>query len=300
MDSFFVRWRYTCAMPNFLCNDIDETLLELALREDLGAPFRDVTTELLFEGNETIVQAPIISKEIEPIVICGLPVIRALIHRLDQNVVIQTSKKDGELLLPGECLLVLQGKAKSILMLERTILNFLRHLSAIATLTRKFVEVVKETPLKILDTRKTTPGMRHLEKYAVQCGGGVNHRMGLYDAYMIKDTHIDLYGSLEAALQKIPQDNRLPVIVEVRTVEELSNVIQYGKNCVTRVLLDNMSLSQLKQCVDLCGSTFDTECSGNLTLDTIFAVAQTGVHFASIGSLTYGAGQVDLSMKIKR
>ena len=174
-----------------------------------------------------------------------------------------------------------------------------RYLSAISTLTNQFVQKIKHTHTKILDTRKTTPGLRHFEKYAVYCGGGVNHRMGLYDAYMIKDTHIDLIGGIKNALEKIPARNKnpLPVIVETRRIEELKEVIQFGKEKATRVLLDNMDNQTLKECVSMCKNIFETETSGNINLNTIKSIAETGVDYASVGMLTYAADQVDLSMQ---
>jgi len=206
---------------------------------------------------------------------------------------------DGETANPSETILKLEGDAKTILMLERTALNFLRHLSAIATLTHEFVEKVKNTPLKILDTRKTTPGLRQLEKYAVSSGGGLNHRMGLYDAIMIKDTYVDLMGDMKSALAKLPKDilKKVPVIVEVRNEKELEEVLKAGKGKVSRVLLDNMTPEQLTQCTKICNKKVETEASGNVNLETIKAIAQTGVNYASIGKLTHSAGTVDLSMK---
>ena len=137
----------------------------------------------------------------------------------------------------------------------------------------------------------------HLEKYAVVCGGGINHRMGLYDAYMIKDTHIDLVGGISNALERIPEKKTLPVIVEVRSIDELKTVITNGKEKVTRVLLDNMSLDQLRESAALCKNIFETESSGNINLQTVIQIAETGVDFVSIGMITYAAGQVDLSMQ---
>ena len=183
-------------------------------------------------------------------------------------------------------------------MLERTLLNFLRHLSAIATLTRQFVDKVSHTHLKLLDTRKTTPGFRHLEKYAVHCGGGINHRMGLYDAILIKDTHIDFLGGLENALQKIPNKYPLPVIVEIRNQQEFDIAIQYPQK-ITRLLFDNMRPEQLTQYVKNTPKMLETESSGNITLNNIADVAQTGVDYASVGCITYAAGQVDLSMIVE-
>lgn len=282
-------------------NEIDESLIKLALQEDLGTPFNDVTCELILNKYNVPKTAKIISKHQEPMVICGINLMAKIAAQLTSSLHIQSHLEDGQWLLPGQTLLTIESSIKNILMLERTLLNFLRHLCAIATLTRKFVDSVTHTSLKILDTRKTTPGMRHLEKYAVVCGGGINHRMGLYDAIMIKDTHIDLIGELQLIFNQLPDisQNKWPVIVEVRNHTELENVLFWGKNKISRILLDNMSIPELKQCVQLCKiNQIETEASGNINLSTIKTIADTGVDYASIGMLTHSAGNVDLSMKI--
>lgn len=277
-----------------------DNLIKLALDEDLGIPWHDATTDLLFPSNQKKGIAKIISKHHEKIVICGIDFTRQLIQTFDSTCQLSTSFQDGEILPIGGVLLEISGSANTILKLERTILNFLRHLCAISTLTHHYVERVKGTALKILDTRKTTPGFRHLEKYAVKCGGGVNHRMGLYDAIMIKDTHVDMLGSMQKTLSLLTSktSQSLPVIVEVRSWDELEQVMQYGIHKVDRVLLDNMSPTQIKDCVDQCKNVFETEASGNICLENILEIAQTGVQFASVGRLTYSAGHVDLSMQI--
>ena len=279
-------------------NSIDHSLINLALEEDLGNPWFDATSRLLLGNDATIRHASIISKSPEPITVCGIALGRAIFNKLSPQCQINSKFNDGDSLTCSQTLLEIAGNASAILAGERVVLNFLRHLCAIATLTARYVDKIKHTQLKILDTRKTTPGMRHLEKYAVQCGGGVNHRMGLYDAIMIKDTHIDLLGGMQEALEYLPNSdsNSLPVIVEVRSREELAIVLNLGRNKVNRVLLDNMTPAMLKNCVGDCTGIFETEASGNISLDTIVPIAESGVHYASIGQLTYGAGHVDLSM----
>lgn len=280
-------------------NDIDQQLIELALIEDLGKPFSDLTTTTLFADELETFKARIISKNSESIVICGIPIVSAILGKLPGQCEIYSHFQDGELLQSGETLLEITGPANTLLIAERTILNFLQHLCGIATLTAKFVTAVKETGAKILDTRKTLPGFRHLEKYAVYCGGGVNHRMGLYDAMMIKDTHIDLIGGMAQTLKRLPEKimQQYPVIVEVRTIQELEVVLTQGRKKVTRVLLDNMPPLEMKQCVKLCNEIFPTEASGNINLDNILPIAHCGVDFISIGKLTHSAKSVDLSMK---
>ncbi|CAN5397156.1 carboxylating nicotinate-nucleotide diphosphorylase [soil metagenome] len=281
-------------------DNISNTLIDLALREDLGQPWLDITTATLFAGEKVAGEARIISKHPESIIICGLSLLKTLFAKLDHTCQFHSTYQDGQLLLPSSTLVTINADRQALLMAERITLNFLRHLSAIASLTAKFVAKVAHTKLQILDTRKTTPGLRQLEKYAIQCGGGVNHRMGLYDAIMIKDTHVDMIGGMAKALAKLPLQEKMTVIVEVRDLEELQVALQLGRNKLTRILLDNMSLADMRIAVDRCRGIFPTEASGNINLDTITAIAETGVDYASVGMLTYAAGQVDLSMQVGR
>lgn len=280
----------------------DKTIINLALLEDLSDSFSDVTTDFLFTAHNKKTVGHIISKESRPIILCGLSLIPQIFTHIAADAQLQTSHQDGQWLKPQEIAVIIESDSKSLLKTERIILNFLRHLSAIATLTQQYAQRVAHTQLKILDTRKTTPGLRKLEKYAVSCGGGVNHRMGLYDAMMIKDTHIDAIGDIKKTLAKLPNKNEhdLPVIMEIRNITELKIVLEHGLNKIHRVLLDNMNLDELHYCVQLCSNAIETEASGNLNLENIANVAETGVQFASIGKLTYAAGHVDLSMQIKR
>ena len=281
-------------------NAIDEQLLDLALTEDLGWPYQDITTTYLFpEKNTSPATAKIMSKHPTPIVVCGLPMVKATLNKLLAECRVTAKINDAEVLHPGETLAVLEGPESILMMAERTILNFMQRLSAVATYTAQFVSETRGTHLKILDTRKTTPGFRHLEKYAVCCGGGVNHRLGLYDALMIKDTHVDLLGGMAQALARLPDDilTQYPVIVEVRSMQELELVLKEGQQKVSRVLLDNMSCEAMRDCVAQCAGQMATEASGNISLENIRAVAETGVQFASVGKLTHSAGSVDLSMK---
>lgn len=279
-------------------NEIDERLIALALQEDLDVVFCDATTQLLLEDYDKIAHAQIISKNSTPVILCGLPIIRAILDEFQTEYKLTCHYQEGDEVPSKAVICDLEADAQTLLMAERTMLNFLRHLSAIATLTHQFTQLIRHTPTKILDTRKTTPGWRHLEKYAVACGGGVNHRMGLYDAIMVKDTHIDTLGGMEQALNKIPTKHDLPVIVEVRSITELQTVIELGKDKIDRVLLDNMSPDLMHECVKLCKGIFPTEASGNLNLQNIVKAAETGIDFASVGMLTHSAGNVDLSMRI--
>lgn len=287
-------------IPQWELNPLDLQLIDMAFTEDLGAPFNDVTTSILFSDKREITTiVKIISKHPEPIIICGLPVVKTILAKSGFSYELISECQDGEILQPGATLLKLHGPAQVLLTVERILLNFLQRLCAIATLTAKFVGKIHHTSTNILDTRKTLPGFRHLEKYAVHCGGGVNHRMGLYDAMMIKDTHIDILGGINIALDRLPETitQQFPVIVEVRSVEELKVVLTKGLNKVSRVLLDNMSTELIAECVSLCKGKITTEASGNISLENILSIAECGVDFVSVGKLTHSAGSVDLSMK---
>ncbi len=279
-------------------NEIDKQLIGLALKEDLGFPYHDVTTDTLFKHQKLHKKVKIISKNKEDVVVAGLPIIDAIFEKINTKFKLKHELQDGDVLATGETLMIIESDVTTLLKVERIVLNFLRHLCAVSTLTKKFVDLVKDTKLKILDTRKTLPGMRHLDKYAVHCGGGINHRMGLYDAFMLKDTHIDLVGGLKKAFDALPNknDNPLPVICEIRNLDELHVALEHGHDKVTRVMFDNMTHQRLKQCVEMVEGIFETEASGGINLRSIVNVAQTEVDYASIGMLTYAAGHVDLSI----
>lgn len=279
----------------------DQHLIDLALTEDLSHPYVDLTSRLpIFP--KCIQTMRIISKHPDSIILAGLAVLPAIIQRISNVCELHTNYRDSDCVSSQTVIATLSGPAQHLLTLERTLLNFLQRLCGIATLTARFVKEVAGTSMKILDTRKTTPGMRHLEKYAVQCGGGINHRMGLYDAIMVKDTHIDLAGGIDKVLAHLPiltLASQLTV-VEVRNISELRCVLSQGIEKVHRVLLDNMSLSQLREAVALCDKQLVTEASGNISLDNVRAIAETGVNFASIGKITHSAPVVDLSMQCDR
>lgn len=282
-----------------LLTNFDRQLIQLALQEDMGLPYYDATSQILFSDGE-MGQASIYSKHPQPIIFCGEIFLKEFLELFFPDCQVEFFVHDGQIVSPQNLICKLTGPRKHLLMLERCILNFLQRLCAIATLTRDYVERVKNTALKILDTRKTAPGMRHLEKYAVQCGGGVNHRMGLYDAIMVKDTHIDLLGGLEkvfAQFRRTASTISLPIIIEVRTPCELQSALKVQDIPITRVLLDNMPLTMLAECVKMCQGKVATEASGNISLENILDIAQTGVQYASVGKLTHSAGVVDLSMQ---
>ncbi|MEZ4414386.1 MAG: carboxylating nicotinate-nucleotide diphosphorylase [Gemmatimonadota bacterium] len=272
------------------------TLIRLALEEDVDGG--DVTTEWTVPA-EAMSRALIVAKQ--PLVVSGATVAREVFRAVEGAVRVEVLHGDGEHVETGGTVLSLEGSARGLLTAERTALNFLGRLSGIATLTRRFVEAVEGTGCRILDTRKTTPGWRGLEKEAVRHGGAQNHRHGLYDMVMVKDNHIAAAGGIEAALARVRHGNRggLPVEVEVTSIAELVRVLPLG---VDRVLLDNMSVETLRECVrrvkDYASKRPETEASGNVTLGTVRAIAQTGVDFVSVGALTHSAATADLSMRV--
>jgi len=235
-------------------------------------------------------------------VLAGLDPAIAVFVRLDPRVRTDTRFADGDVVRPGDVVCEMSGPARAILTGERVALNFLQHLSGVATLTRRFVEAVAGTGVRILDTRKTTPGWRTLEKAAVRAGGGGNHRRGLYDAVLVKDNHIAIAGGVTEAIRRVQESNTraLPVIVEVRNREEVDEALAAG---VDRLLLDNMDVEPMRAVVRLARDRkprITLEASGNVTLERVRAIAGTGVDFISIGALTHSAVALDLSLDMVR
>jgi nicotinate-nucleotide pyrophosphorylase (carboxylating) len=226
-------------------------------------------------------------------VVCGLDVAEAVFRELDPSLRFEHLVEDGDE-IQGE-VAQLNGNARALLTGERTALNLLGHLSGIATLTREYVDAVADTNARILDTRKTTPGLRALEKLAVRCGGGTNHRFGLYDGILIKDNHLRLAGGVAAAV-RAARSQGVPVEVECETLHDVREALEEDADIL---LLDNMSLSQLREAVLLVGGRAKTEASGGVTLETVRAIAETGVDFISVGALTHGARSLDVSMEVR-
>lgn len=272
------------------------SLVQLALHEDL-MDIGDVTSQSTLSPGTHLV-AQIVAKEAG--VIAGLPLVHMVYEQVDPSIRITDSVQDGTSVERGALVCRIEGPGASLLTGERTALNFLQRLSGVATLAARFVRAAVGTCTVILDTRKTTPGWRSLEKYAVRMGGASNHRMGLYDMVMIKDNHIDGAGGLREAVASVrahPIANRIPIEVEVRNLEELREVLPLQ---VDRVLLDNMTVEQMREAVALTAGCVPLEASGNMSLERVAAVAATGVDFISVGALTHSAPALDLSMKISR
>lgn len=273
-----------------------EMLIEMALREDLGER-GDVTSQSTLPA-ETQLCGQIVAKAEG--IIAGLPLVGKVYQRIDPAVEVSLSVQDGDRVQPGKLICEVRGSGRSILSGERIGLNFLQRLSGIASLSAQFVAAAAGTKSVILDTRKTTPGWRSLEKYAVRMGGAQNHRMGLYDMVMIKDNHIDGAGGITPAVQGVRdhlKDGIIPIEVEVRSLDELREVLPLR---VDRVLLDNMTLEQMREAVEITRGRVPLEASGNMSLERVPAVAATGVNFISVGLLTHSAAALDLSMRIIR
>lgn len=275
-------------LPDFLLRD----LIASVLREDLGGA-GDITTWAVIPDD--VVYVATLNARIAG-VISGVELARLVFHTVDPSLKIDMHKMDGETITSHEACMTIKGSAHSILMAERVALNFMGRLSGIATMTATYVAETKGTQAKITCTRKTTPGLRLVEKEAVRHGGGVNHRFGLNDAILIKDNHIAAAGSIKAALDHVRAfDAHMRCIeIEVDTLEQLDAVLQIGgAQCV---LLDNMTTSDMAEAVKMVNGTLKTEASGNMHLDRIAEVAATGVDYISVGALTHSVKNFDLGL----
>lgn len=268
--------------------------MRAALREDVGSG--DVTT-LATVPAELAASAVMAARE--PLVVCGLEVAEAVFHEVSPEIQIEPLAQDGQRATRGQALMRLRGRARGILTGERVALNFVQHLSGIATLTARFVEAIAGTSARILDTRKTNAGLRSLEKYAVTQGGGTNHRFGLYDRVLIKDNHLAALrleppNAIEAAVRRArAQYPSLQIEVEADTLEQVQQALLARADCI---LFDNMSVEDLRAAVWLVNGRAKTEASGGVTLATVRAVAETGVDFISVGGLTHSARAADIGL----
>jgi nicotinate-nucleotide pyrophosphorylase (carboxylating) len=272
---------------------IIRNIVKSAIEEDVGAA--DITTTAALTGEE-IGKALALAKS--DVVVAGIDVFRETFLFLDPGVQFTDYSKDGEVVEKGGCLAKISGNLSRMLTAERVALNFLQRMSGIATLTRRYVDEVKGTRAKILDTRKTAPGLRYLDKYAVRIGGGHNHRYGLYDGVLIKDNHIAAAGGISQALARVC--GRLPhtlkVEIEVKNLQELEEAINSGADMI---MLDNMSLEDIRKAVAVTGGRVPLEVSGNVTLANVRKIAETGVDFISVGALTHSVPASDISLKIE-
>ncbi|MGP5565708.1 carboxylating nicotinate-nucleotide diphosphorylase [Vreelandella alkaliphila] len=274
---------------NALAEEIRASAARL-LAEDIGPG--DITAQLIPENQWAT--ASIITRE--PAVLCGVAWVDEIFRRLDNRVTLRWQAADGDSLQADQCFLELEGPARSLLTGERAALNMLQTLSATATSTRHYIDLIEGTNVRLLDTRKTLPGMRLAQKYAVTCGGGHNHRIGLWDAFLIKENHITACGGIQAAVEqarKLASD--LPVEVEVETFEELDQALAAKADII---MLDNFALEDLHVAVEINGGRATLEASGNVGAATLKAIADTGVDCISSGALTKDLKSIDLSMRI--
>lgn len=270
-----------------------EHLIKIALKEDIGSG--DITTDNLvdpdLEGKGVIIAK-------EPFVIAGLDVACQVFKHLNANVIFIPVYIDGNLVKEGETIATVEGKLRALLLGERTALNFLQRLSGIATCVRSYVDELKNKRVRLVDTRKTTPGWRVLEKYAVRVGGAHNHRMGLYDGVLIKDNHIAACGGIKKAVDRIRTrvSHLVKIEVEVSTLDQVKDALKAGADVI---MLDNMSIEQIKEAAAFIDEKALVEVSGNVTKSGLKSLADAGVDIISVGALTHSAGCVDISMRIQ-
>ncbi|MCQ2218575.1 MAG: carboxylating nicotinate-nucleotide diphosphorylase [Paludibacteraceae bacterium] len=276
-------------------NDLIESLLNLAFAEDIGDG--DHSTLSCIPADKKG-KAKLLIKE--PGVLAGVEVAKKVFHKFDPDLKIEVFINDGAEVKPGDIAFIVEGKDQSLLQTERTVLNIMQRMSGIATTTRKYVKLLDGLHTRVLDTRKTTPGLRVLEKMAVKIGGGVNHRMGLFDMVMLKDNHVDFAGGIEKAVNKTKaylkeKGKNLKIEVEVRNLDELRQALAVGG--VDRVMFDNFDIPTTKEAVKIVNGQVETESSGGITIDTLRSYAECGVDFISVGALTHSVKGLDMSLK---
>lgn len=276
-------------------DQLNDQLIELAFAEDIGDG--DHTT-LCCIPDEAMGESKLLIKEAG--IFAGAHIAEQVFHRFDPTMQVELYVEDGARVQPGDIVMSVKGKVRSLLQTERLMLNILQRMSGIATMTNRYVSRLEGTHTRVLDTRKTTPGMRMLEKEAVRIGGGTNHRIGLFDMILLKDNHIDFAGGIEQAISRCHQylqekGKDLKIEIEVRSMDELQRVLNYGG--VHRIMLDNFTPAQTKEAVALIAGRYETESSGGITIDTIRDYALAGVDFVSVGALTHSVKGLDMSFK---
>jgi nicotinate-nucleotide pyrophosphorylase (carboxylating) len=282
--------------PAFITDKFLTHFIEQALMEDIGNG--DHSTLASVPVN-TIGRAKLLVKEDG--IIAGIELAKWLFEKFDSTIKFHKMVDDGEVVSSGDIAFTIEGSARSILSMERLVLNCMQRMSAIATKTKHLAGLIEGTKAKVLDTRKTTPNFRLLEKWAVVIGGGANHRMGLFDMIMLKDNHIDIAGGIKAAINRTNDYLRdtkmkLPIEIETRSMKEVEEVVALGG--VDIIMLDNMTPSEMKEAVNLIDGCFRTEASGGITEKTIREIAECGVDYISVGALTHSVQSMDLSLKV--
>lgn len=276
-------------------NELEDALIDLAFAEDIGDG--DHTT-LCCIPEDAMGKSHLLIKEDG--VLAGVDMARKVFHRFDSTMQMEVFIEDGSPVKKGDIAFVVTGKVRSLLQTERLMLNIMQRMSGIATMTNKYVKLLEGTGAHVLDTRKTTPGLRMLEKQAVKIGGGMNHRIGLFDMILLKDNHVDFAGGIGNAIDRChsylqEKGLDLKIEIEVRNFNELQQVLEKGG--VTRIMLDNFSVSDTKKAVDIIAHRFEVESSGGITFDTIRDYAEQGVDFISVGALTHSVKGLDMSFK---
>lgn len=275
--------------------ELVDQLIDLSFAEDIGDG--DHTT-LCCIPEEARGKSRMIIKEEG--ILAGVKIAEEVFNRFDSTLKVEILINDGTKVKPGDVAMVVEGSVRSLLQTERLMLNIVQRMSGIATITHKYMELLKGTKAKVLDTRKTTPGMRILEKMAVKIGGGENHRIGLFDMILLKDNHVDFAGGISNAIDRCHEyleakNKDLKIEIEVRSIDELNQVLEHGG--VNRIMLDNFSVEDTRMAVDLIGGKYEIESSGGITLDTIRSYAECGVDYISVGALTHSVKSLDISFK---
>ena len=275
--------------------ELIEDLLNLSFAEDIGDG--DHTT-LSTIPPDAIGRSKLLIKEKG--IVSGIDIAQKVLHKIDPSIKVEILIKDGAEVNPGDIVFTAEGPVRALLMAERTMLNIMQRMSGVATMTKKYQDQLKGLNTKVLDTRKTTPGMRLLEKEAVKTGGGENHRIGLFDMILIKDNHIDFAGGLEKAVKRAKEyclnnNKNLKIEVEARTLEDVKKLSEMPE--VDRIMFDNFTPQQTKEAVQIVGGKKETESSGGITIDNLRAYGETGVDYISVGALTHSVKGLDMSFK---
>ena len=276
-------------------NELEDRLIDLAFAEDIGDG--DHTT-LCCIPEDAMGKSHLLIKENG--ILAGVEVAKRVFNRFDPDLKVEVLIEDGTPVKVGDIAMIVSGKVRSLLQTERLMLNIMQRMSGIATVTNKYVERLKGTHTRVLDTRKTTPGLRMLEKQAVKIGGGVNHRIGLFDMILLKDNHVDFSGGIKNAIDRChaylkEKGLDLKIEIEVRNFDELQQVLNHGG--VDRIMLDNFSVENTRKAVELIDGKYETESSGGITIDTLRDYAEAGVDFISVGALTHSVKGLDMSFK---
>lgn len=279
----------------YTVDELEDKLIDLAFAEDIGDG--DHTTLCCIPENAMGAQKLLVK---EDGIIAGVEVAKKIFSRFDPTLEVEQFMSDGDKVKVGDIVFVVRGKVRSLLQTERLMLNVMQRMSGIATTTSKYMKVIEGTKCKVLDTRKTTPGMRMLEKAAVKIGGGANHRIGLFDMILLKDNHVDFAGGITNALDRAQaylkeKGKNLKIEIEVRNFDELNEALAHGG--VDRIMLDNFSVENTRKAVEIINGQTEIESSGGITIDTIRSYAECGVDFVSVGALTHSVKCLDLSFK---